>query len=71
MGLINACSDPQPPTLGGKKETIMKKTYINPAMEIVKLETKNVVLTTSTVGVSSENYSNGTLKGRESDFDED
>ena len=49
----------------------MKKTYIIPSIDIFKLETKNMVLTTSTVGVSNDDYNGGTLKGRENDFDED
>ncbi|MBQ9202954.1 MAG: hypothetical protein IJ155_01795 [Prevotella sp.] len=48
----------------------MKKTYINPAMEIVKLEMKNVVLTASALSVG-ENWENGEGAARESTLDDE
>ena len=43
MGLINACSDPQPPNLGDRKEETMKKTYINPQLEVIKIQTTQML----------------------------
>ena len=49
MGLIIACSDPHPPNLGGikrlKKNSIMKKEYIQPSVEEYKIETANMIAT--------------------------
>jgi len=49
----------------------MKKTYIAPNAEAYLLQTRDNLLTTSTVGVSSEDFNGGTLKGREEDFDDE
>ncbi len=53
MGLINACSDPQPPNLGDIKEETMKKTYINPEMEIIKIASQQQMLAGSIIPTGS------------------
>jgi len=45
----------------------MKKTYINPAMEVVKVETHKMLA--ESMAISSEKTS--TLDGRDYDFDDE
>ena len=47
----------------------MKKTYINPNIEIINIDMKSAVLTTSTLGVGS-NMSSGSADGRNNDGDD-
>ena len=51
----------------------MKKTYIAPNAEAYLLQTRDNLLTTSTVGVSSKDFdsSKGTIMGRADDFDDE
>ena len=46
----------------------MKKKYINPAMEIVKIETQQVIA--GSPGLGGE-YGGGSVLSREFDFDEE
>ena len=46
----------------------MKKKYINPAMEIVKIETQQVIA--GSLGLGGE-YGGGGVLSREFDFDEE
>ena len=51
----------------------MKKTYINPAMEIVKVQSLQLLAGSETLSTKG-NYGDGngiTLSGRQSDFDDD
>ena len=47
----------------------MKKTYINPAMEIVKIASRSQMLTTSP-GLGGT-YGGGEILSRENDWDDD
>ncbi len=47
----------------------MKKTYIAPTVATYKLKVYSSLLETSLVGVSSSDYNNGEIKGRESGGD--
>ena len=52
-----------------QKETIMKKTYINPAMEIVKIETHKMLA--ESFGVSNVEVNGSAALGRDYDFDDE
>ena len=58
-----------------QKETIMKKTYINPAMEIVKVKTAALLagsITDSTTGTKFDPTGTTTdMDGRSFDFDDE
>ena len=45
----------------------MKKTYIQPACDVVRLETEGALLKTSTLTVDSENRSDVILNNRKDD----
>ena len=47
----------------------MKKTYINPAMEIVKIQGRNVLSITSTVSIGVGDKASSVADGRYDDFD--
>ena len=50
----------------------MKKTYINPVMNIVKIESQQQIMAGSTlsIGFGSENKDGGAACGREDDWDD-
>jgi len=47
----------------------MKKTYINPVIEVVKVETHKMLAESTTMTISGEKTS--TFDARESDFDDE
>ena len=49
----------------------MKKVYINPTVETYLIQTRNNLLTTSDISVSSEDFGGGTILGHEDGFDFD
>ena len=48
----------------------MKKLYIDPAMEVIKMETMSVLADSKTATISGS-QSNAAALGREYDFDDD
>ena len=58
-----------------KKQMIMKKTYINPEMAIVRLQTMQMLAASENLGGDRGDYNSGTVTtgGRDYDldFDED
>ena len=53
--------------IGGLKETIMKKTYINPEIEVVKLATQQMLA----MSVSETEVDGNKALGRDFDFDDE
>jgi hypothetical protein len=54
------------------EDTIMKKTYMNPEMVVVKLQTMQMLASSVNLGLSEETVTNeGDLLSRENDWDED
>ncbi len=50
----------------------MKKTYINPQMEVVKIATHQMLASSPDAGLdSSKSVNAGLIEGREFDFDDD
>ena len=54
-----------------KKKKIMKKTYINPVMNVVKIETQKMLATSGEVGLKSGNASEWGSRGSDDDWDWD
>ncbi len=51
----------------------MKKTYINPTMKVVKLKTRQQMLTVSSpnAGLTSGSVDAGSIEGRDYDFEDE
>ena len=50
----------------------MKQTYIKPSTTVYQMQLRHNMLETSEVGVSSKNYSNGTILSRDGgDWDDE
>lgn len=53
------------------EDTIMKKTYINPVMNVVKIETQQMLAASkTTLGFGEGTKSGGAACGREDDWDD-
>ncbi len=52
------------------EDTTMKKTYINPEMEVVKIATQQMLAASAHVGLSDDTLNNESdLLGHESDYE--
>ena len=83
MGLINACSDPHTPycnatlctfrskNLGAKKVTIMKKTYSNPTIDVVKIQSQLLLANSLLKDNDAVISSNDDVLGRDFDLDDE
>ena len=49
----------------------MKKTYINPTLEVVKFQTAGMLAVSQAVSDTEFDSKKGSVFGRENDFDED